>query len=90
MKSASIPESSKPFWSWSCRSKPHSPCHAGWGNWVNTAVIALLLAMFGQFGPDYSPGELETVWRLSFILGLAPIAGVRCTIQALVELFFHV
>ena len=46
---------------------------AGWGNWVNTLVLVILLALFGQFGPVYDADQLEIVWRLSFILGLAPI-----------------
>lgn len=36
--------------------------HAGWGNWVNTAVLALLLLILGQRGPDsYETDQLETV-----------------------------
>lgn len=37
---------------------------AGWGNWVNTAVLALLLLVFGQTGPDtYQQEQLEMVRR---------------------------
>lgn len=97
----------------------------GWGNWVNTAVLALLLLILGQTGPDaYQQEQLEVVgctcnngflpawltarlahcalyktksccalpvvtcpiqclnprqvWRLSFFLGLVPVAGMLC------------
>lgn len=32
--------------------------------------------MFGQWGAPYDAGALETVWRLSFFLGLVPVAGM--------------
>ena len=48
----------------------------GWGNWVNTALLALLLLVFGQRGAPYDATSLETVWRLSFFLGLVPVAGM--------------
>ena len=53
-----------------------SSCCAGWGNWVNTALLALLLLIFGQRGAPYDATSLETVWRLSFFLGLVPVAGM--------------
>ena len=54
------------------------PCsyYSGWGNWVNTALLALLLLVFGQSGAPYDATSLETVWRLSFFMGLIPVAGM--------------
>jgi len=43
---------------------------------VNTALLALLLLVFGQRGAPYDATSLETVWRLSFFLGLVPVAGM--------------
>lgn len=43
---------------------------------MNTALLAVLLAVFGQWGAPYDPGALETVWRMSFFLGLVPVAGM--------------
>ena len=40
------------------------------------ALLALLLAVFGQWAAPYDPGALETVWRMSFFLGLVPVAGM--------------
>jgi hypothetical protein len=48
----------------------------GWGNLVNTAVICILLAGFGQTTREYNRGALAAVWRLSFAAGLAPLAGM--------------
>lgn len=48
----------------------------GWGNWCNTAVLALLLVAWGQTGKaDYDPDMLEKVWRASFALGLVPLVA---------------
>lgn len=48
----------------------------GWGNVVNTAVLCAFLAALGQTGDPrpYSAGALTAVWRLSFAVGLAPLA----------------
>lgn len=49
----------------------------GWGNVVNTAVLCALLAALGQTGrAAYSAGALTVAWRLSFAVGLAPLAGM--------------
>ena len=54
----------------------HTAGRPGWGNWVNTALLAALLLVFGQRGAPYDATSLETVWRLSFFLGLVPVAGM--------------
>ena len=54
----------------------------GWGNFVNTLVIAVLLAIFGQTGVPYNDTSLEVVWRLSYALGCLPLLFIfiwRCT-----------
>jgi hypothetical protein len=43
---------------------------------VNTAIICILLAGFGQTTREYDRGALAAVWRLSFAAGLAPLAGM--------------
>lgn len=48
----------------------------GWGNFVNTAIICILLAIFGQTGSHYNNRSLEAVWRLSFGLGLIPVTAM--------------
>lgn len=49
----------------------------GWGNWFNTAVLALLLVAWGQTSPaDYDLNSLEKVWRTSFALGLVPVVAM--------------
>ena len=50
----------------------------GWGNFVNTLVIAILLAIFGQTGAPYNEKSLEVVWRLSYALGLIPLVFIFC------------
>lgn len=52
----------------------------GWGNLANTAVICALLSVFGQAGgpsrASYDRSALTAVWRLSFTVGLLPVAGM--------------
>ena len=48
----------------------------GWGNLVNTLVIAILMACFGQFNYPYNNTSLEVVWRLSYALGLIPLGFI--------------
>jgi hypothetical protein len=50
--------------------------HPGWGNWTNTLVLVVLLAIFGQTAAPYDGEQLELIWRLSFVLGLAPIGAL--------------
>ena len=50
----------------------------GWGNLVNTAVIAILMACFGQFGYPYDDKSLEIIWRLSYAIGLIPLLFILC------------
>jgi hypothetical protein len=45
----------------------------GWGNFVNTTVLIVLLSIKnGKY--VYAVHRIDTVWRLSFALGLIPIA----------------
>jgi MFS family permease len=48
----------------------------GWGNLVNTAVLCILLAAFGQTGNKYNHKSLDAVWRISFGVGLIPVTGM--------------
>lgn len=48
----------------------------GWGNLVNTMVIAILMAIFGQTQYPYNNTSLEIVWRLSYALGLIPLCFI--------------
>ena len=48
----------------------------GWGNLVNTAILCILLAIFGQTGSKYNHYALDAVWRISFGLGLIPVTGM--------------
>ena len=48
----------------------------GWGNLVNTAILCILLAIFGQTGSKYNHFALDAVWRISFGLGLIPVTGM--------------
>ena len=48
----------------------------GWGNLVNTAILCILLAIFGQTGGKYNHHSLDAVWRISFGLGLIPVTGM--------------
>lgn len=48
----------------------------GWGNLVNTAILCILLAIFGQTGSHYNHFALDAVWRISFGLGLIPVTGM--------------
>ena len=54
----------------------HACAAQGWGNFINTAVICILLAIFGQTGKHYNNRSLEAVWRLSFGLGLIPVTAM--------------
>lgn len=45
-------------------------------NLVNTAVIAILMACFGQFNFPYDDHSLNIIWRLSYGLGLIPLAFI--------------
>lgn len=54
----------------------HAHGAQGWGNFINTAIICILLAIFGQTGKNYNNRSLEAVWRLSFGLGLIPVTGM--------------
>ena len=51
-------------------------CGQGWGNLVNTAVLCILLVIFGQTTSNYNNHSLDAVWRISFGLGLIPITGM--------------
>lgn len=58
----------------------------GWGNFVNTCVILVLLTAFGQTAADsklLSKDLLDLTWRLSFVVGLVPI-----TFMLVYRLFF--
>ncbi|CAL8462225.1 g1756 [Coccomyxa elongata] len=55
----------------------------GWGNLVNTAVLCILLAIFGQTGSKYNHHALDAVWRISFGIGLIPV-----TFMLIYRLFF--
>jgi hypothetical protein len=55
----------------------------GWGNLVNTAVLCILLAAFGQTSSKYNHNSLNAVWRISFGIGLIPV-----TTMLLYRLFF--
>ena len=46
----------------------------GLGNLVNTLIILILMACFGQKSYPYNEKSLEIVWRLSYGLGLLPLA----------------
>ncbi|KAK9906884.1 hypothetical protein WJX75_009747 [Coccomyxa subellipsoidea] len=48
----------------------------GWGNLVNTAILCLLLAAFGQTGTKYNHYALDAVWRISFGVGLVPVTAM--------------
>lgn len=50
----------------------------GWGNLVNTLLIAILMAIFGQTGQvlELNPSRLNVIWRLSYAIGLIPLAGI--------------
>lgn len=50
----------------------------GWGNWSNTLVILILMAMVGATGPaaDISSTDATIVWRVQFAIGLAIILGL--------------
>ncbi len=48
----------------------------GWGNLVNTAILCILLAIFGQTTNKYNHHSLDAVWRISFGLGLIPVTGM--------------
>lgn len=48
----------------------------GWGNLVNTAVLCILMAAFGQTGSTYNHSSLDAVWRISFGVGLVPVTGM--------------
>lgn len=48
----------------------------GWGNVVNTAILCLLMAAFGQTGNKYNHYALDAVWRISFGVGLVPVTGM--------------
>jgi hypothetical protein len=43
---------------------------------VNTAVLCILLAIFGQTGAAYNSNSLDAVWRISFGVGLVPVTGM--------------
>lgn len=45
----------------------------GWGNLVNTMILVILMAAFGQYDKPYNKTSLEWVWRLSYGLGLVPL-----------------
>ncbi len=49
------------------------PFMQGWGNWFNTMVLVVLLAIFVENEPPYSTGRLNNVWRISYAIGLVPI-----------------
>lgn len=48
----------------------------GWGNFINTAVLILLMLIFHQNHPPYSRSGLGAVWRVSFGIGLIPVTGM--------------
>ena len=48
----------------------------GWGNWANTLVILILMAMVGATGQNISGHDAEVVWRVQFAIGLAVILGM--------------
>jgi hypothetical protein len=43
---------------------------------VNTAILCLLLAAFGQTGTKYNHHALDAVWRISFGVGLVPVTAM--------------
>jgi len=43
---------------------------------VNTAILCILLAIFGQTGSKYNHHALDAVWRISFGLGLIPVTAM--------------
>ena len=45
----------------------------GWGNLVNTLVLVILMAAFGQTSSTYNTTSLKWVWRLSYGIGLIPL-----------------
>jgi hypothetical protein len=57
---------------------------------INTVVIIILLAGFGQYDPtQYNTHYLDEVWRISFAVGLVPIllaVTYRCAAELLVTL----
>ena len=49
------------------------PVLQGWGNTINTMVLVILMAAFGQYHKPYNTKSLEIVWRLSYALGCIPL-----------------
>lgn len=43
---------------------------------MNTAILCLLLAAFGQTGTKYNHYALDAVWRISFGVGLVPVTAM--------------
>ena len=45
-----------------------------WGTLLNISSLLFRLAAMGQNGPSYSPASLSITWRVSYGLGLVPVA----------------
>ncbi len=48
----------------------------GWGNFCNTLVIIILMAILGATGTEISSSDAELTWRLQFIIGTVIVALV--------------
>ena len=58
-----------------CLTPDTCACAQGWGNLVNTMILVILMAAFGQYGPTYNNTSLDIIWRLSY--GARSRAGAR-------------
>ncbi|KAL4516108.1 hypothetical protein Ndes2526B_g00816 [Nannochloris sp. 'desiccata'] len=48
----------------------------GWGNFINTLVIIILMAILGATGTEISSEDAGLTWRLQFIIGTVIVAAV--------------
>jgi len=48
----------------------------GWGNFANTLVIIILMAILGATGTEISAEDAGLTWRLQFIIGTVIVAAV--------------
>jgi MFS family permease len=48
----------------------------GWGNFANTLVIIILMAILGATGTEISSNDAGLTWRLQFVIGTVIVAAV--------------